>query len=206
MVIPTDINAIAAAKDLGTIQLRLFEVNPPSESDLADLRAQRIACGWKVETIPQWVKEVQEGHRLMWFICEKAQESSHTMESIGMISLNLYDPEDPSIANLRAPDAQRGDRVEISLLFVYPKHSGKGVGGQAIRYLEDLGREMGARVVTMNTAIGTHILEWYKGKLGYKECRPREKRYLIEVVRALGMPDECVYAAFLEKGLGASDE
>ncbi len=142
----------------------------------------------------------------MWFIRDKSQESLHAMESIGMISLNLYDPEDLSIANLRAPDAQKGDKVEISLLFIYPKQSGKGVGGQAIRYLEELGRELGARVVTMNTAIGTHILEWYKGKLGYKECRPREKRYLIEVVRALGMPDECVYAAFLEKSLDAGDE
>ncbi len=134
-----------------------------------------------------------------------AAEESRGTKSIGMVSLHLHDPKDPSLANFRAPEAEAGDRVEIEGIFVYPEFRRKGAAEQTIDYMEKLAKEMGAKVITMNAVQKSAILERYL-KIGYREYKPLEKRYLLRDVLALGWPEESVYAAFVEKRLDVVED
>ncbi|KAG8903952.1 hypothetical protein FRB99_002475 [Tulasnella sp. 403] len=183
------------------IRLRPFHVNPPSQEDIDNIRAQRIVCGWKVEYIPTWIKEIQAGERLMWFIhlprtspAEKPDE-----EAIGMVSLHLNDPQDATLANLRRDPP--GDRVEVSALFIYPQYRRKGYGEAAILMMEEIARGLGAKVSTMNTAAAGENMAKY-GRLGYREYKEKELRYPLDEILACGWTEEHRYAAFLEKRIG----
>ncbi|KAG8927857.1 hypothetical protein FRC02_007663 [Tulasnella sp. 418] len=184
------------------VYLRPLIVDPtPSETDIEALRHMRITCGWKVEAIPSWVIEVGNKTRLLWFIHLEPVEPKITAENkpIGMISLTLLDPRDNALANLVHPE-QPGDRVEIASLFVYPEYRKRGIGASAISQLERIGKEIGAKWATMNTAAAGANMSLYK-RMGYREFREREKRYPLKEILACGWTEEHCYAAFLEKQL-----
>lgn len=177
------------------IQLRPFAVDPaPSQADLDDLLAQRIACGWRYDFIDTWVDEIKAGWRLIWFI-----HVPGVKESIGMTALTLYDPLDRSIADLHAPDLP-GVRTEVSSLFVYPEYRNRGVATEAILMMEDVARGLGSTITTINTAaVGPTVAKY--AKMGYVEYKPKEQKYPLEIVSAMGLPADYCYAAFLEKKL-----
>ncbi|KAG8988651.1 hypothetical protein FRB90_002612 [Tulasnella sp. 427] len=168
-----------------------------SDADMKEVQNQRIACGWNYERVPIWQDEIQRGYRRLWFI--HIQTPEPLGEPAGMISLNLYDPVDSSVANLRAPPPHTGDRVEIGSLFVYPKHRRRGIGEAAIRELERVAEEVGADTITMNTAAVGESMRRYE-RMGYRQYK-KERKYPLEVVHALGLSEDYCDAAFLEKKL-----
>ncbi|KIO17834.1 hypothetical protein M407DRAFT_32494 [Tulasnella calospora MUT 4182] len=180
------------------IQLRPWVAVPElSEVDAEELKRQRIACGWHSERIPMWKEEIQSGTRYVWFI--HLRTPTGLTEPAGMISLCLFDPSDPTLADLLAPPPKTGTRVEIASLFIYPEYRRQGIGEAAIRELERTAAGLGAAVVTMNTpALGENIRRYRR--MGYQQYK-KEKKYPLKDVLACGFPEEYCYAAFLEKRL-----
>ncbi|KAG9018971.1 hypothetical protein FRB90_007735 [Tulasnella sp. 427] len=182
------------------IHLRPWIVDPaPSEADVKELHNQRIICGWHSERVPVWQEEIRSGARLIWFIHIQTPEG--LSETTGMISLNLSDPVDLSIANLRAPPPNTGDRVEIGSLFVYPKYRRRGIGEAAMLELERKAEEVGAGTITVNTMALGEVLRRYE-RMGYRQYK-RERKYKLEDVLAMGLTEEHCDAAFLEKKVPA---
>ncbi|KAG9000007.1 hypothetical protein FRB90_011907 [Tulasnella sp. 427] len=203
-VITNETAALLTPRDDGNsvpkIHLRPWIVGSnSSDADMKEVQNQRIACGWNFERIPIWQDEIQRGYRHLWLIHVQTPEGLG--EPAGMISLNLYDPADSSVANLRAPAPHTGDRVEIGSLFVYPKHRCRGIGEAAIRELERVAKEIGADTVTMNTAAVGESMRRYE-RMGYRQYK-KERKYPLEVVHALGLSEDYCDAAFLEKKLVA---
>ncbi|KAG8922576.1 hypothetical protein FRC01_013861 [Tulasnella sp. 417] len=180
------------------IHLRQLVVHPePSETDVQDLKGQRIACGWSEERIPTWIEELRSGTRFIWFI--HLRTSTGLTESAGMISLCLFDPFDLSLADLLAPPPKTGKRVEIASLFISPQYRRQGIGEAAIRELERTAAGLGAAIVTMNTPALSENVRRYQ-RMGYQQYK-KEKKYPLKDVLACGFPEEYCYAAFLEKHL-----
>ncbi|KAG8964247.1 hypothetical protein FRC00_003126 [Tulasnella sp. 408] len=181
------------------IELRPWVVVPKSsEADLEELRTQRIASGWFPERIPIWEEEVRKGTRCIWFI--EVRTPTGSTEVAGMVSLNLYEPSDLSLANLRAPSSEAGSRVEGSLLFIYPKYRGRGLWGAVLREVERNAAELGATTVTTHTRAMSGKVQMYE-RMGYHQYKPQEKIYDPKLVSALGYPEEHCYAAFFEKNV-----
>ena len=176
---------------------------PTIHEDAPILTKLRLDCGWKADAVPTWIVEIAQGHRLMWLIYDQPYLKPNNQVvaplPIGMISLCLFDPKDPTLANFSAPDESiRGKRAEVSSLFVYPEYRGRGVGTGAINYVEKIAVERGVDTVTMNTAAASRNLPRYL-KLGYEEYKPRERKYPLHEILASGWTEEHCYAAFLEK-------
>jgi ribosomal protein S18 acetylase RimI-like enzyme len=184
----------------------------------------RIASGWYYERIPSWLKEIETGQRLMWFIylsdpmsqvlATAANSAGSTTNSpltstsgssnqsgfqsyppVGMVCLSLYNQEDPSLASF----SQTG-RTEICSLFVYAAYRPLGVGVAAIQNMERRAQMMGAVFVTLNTPAVERPLRKYTS-MGYREYKSRSRAYSISDVRNAGLPEEYEVAAFLEKSL-----
>ncbi|KAG8922573.1 hypothetical protein FRC01_013858 [Tulasnella sp. 417] len=178
-------------------ELRPWVVAPePSKADVEELRRQRVACGWYADRIPIWEQEIRNGTRYIWLI--HVRTPTGLTEIAGMISLNLYDPTDPSLANFRAPGSLAGDRAEVSLIFIYPKYRGRGILGAASRRVEQKAAELGVTTATGNTMARSEKLRIYEG-MGYQQYKPVEKIYDSQEMSALGFGEEHCYAAFIEK-------
>jgi len=187
------------------VHYREIRPGPTMKENASILTQLRIDCGWNADAVPGWILDIERGYRLIWFIYNQPyRQPTNPMNvrlPIGMISLCLYDPKDPTLANIAAQDDSiRGRRAEVSSLFVYPDYRRRGVGKGAIDYVEEMAAQRGVDTVTMNTdAAGTN-LEIYL-KMGYQEYKPREKKWPLDEVQTLGFTEEHCWAAFLEKRL-----
>jgi GNAT superfamily N-acetyltransferase len=174
-------------------QVVLREIlSSPPERDMEELRAMRIACGWHVEEIPNWLRQVETGTRLLFFVYPG---SSAEGKPAGMISLDLLSEKDLSMADFR-----NTGRVEISSLFVYKEYRRTGMGAAAFTKLEDKAREMGAKVAVVNTMLKGPNLQRYE-KIGYKQYKEPKKVYVVGDLLRLGLTEDHAYAAYLEKPL-----
>ncbi|KAG8922574.1 hypothetical protein FRC01_013859 [Tulasnella sp. 417] len=179
------------------VELRPWVVAPqPSEADVEELRRQRMACGWGADRIPIWEQEIRNGTRYIWFV--HAREPSGRTEIAGMISLDLFNSSDPSLANFRAPGSLAGDRVEVCLAYVYPKFRRRGFWELMVQAAEDTAAELGAKIATGNTMSLHPKVRMYE-KRGCQRYKPPEKIYDLKEMEALGFGEEHCYAAFFEK-------
>jgi GNAT superfamily N-acetyltransferase len=184
-----DIVAAAITRSRPEIFLREITTAPPSESDVEELREMRTACGWYVKEIPKWLREVQAGTMLLFFIY------LNPGKPVGMIALNLVSETDLSLASFHT-----AGRVEICSLFVYHEYRRIGVGAAAFTKLEDLARDMGAKVATVNTSAPSPLVKRYE-KVGYRQYKEPKQLYSVEDLAKLGFTEEYTYAAYLEKSL-----
>lgn len=201
---------------------------PISPDDLDQLRAMRIASGWYYERIPSWLKELETGQRLMWFIylsdpisqvlanaansagsnaSSPLTSTSGTSGQSGMgIQFQSFPPVGMvclSLYNQEDPSlasfSQTG-RMEICSLFVYGAYRSLGVGVAAMQNMEMRAQMMGAIFVTLNTpAVEKHLRKYTS--MGYREYKPRSRVYSISDVRNAGLSEDYEVAAFLEKSL-----
>ncbi|CAG7845981.1 SubName: Full=Uncharacterized protein {ECO:0000313/EMBL:CCA69271.1} [Serendipita indica DSM 11827] len=176
---------------------------PPTVADLKALQDMRVACGWYLDRIPRWLEEVATNRRFLWFI--HFGTSAYTpggmnivpqSPPIGMISLYLENPDDPTLACFSLTS-----RVEITSLFVYASYRHLGVGAAAIQEMERRAKSFGATHTTFNTMATERHLRVFKD-LGYHEFKPRSPlTYSVADVVGVGMPASSCVAAFLEKAL-----
>lgn len=134
---------------------------------------------------------------------------------IGMISIYLENPDDPSLASFATTS-----RVEITSLFarifsnilvikcanrrieqVYASYRHLGIGAAAIQEMERRAKCLGATHTTFNTMAMERHLRVFKEVLGYHEYKPRNATYAISDIVGAGWPSNCHIAAFLEKEL-----
>jgi GNAT superfamily N-acetyltransferase len=155
----------------------------------------RIACGWSVEEIPNWLRQVAGGTRLLFFIYPSSSAKAKGRPA-GMISLNLVSEKDRTLA-----DFHNTGRVEISSLFVYHEYRKTGVGAAAFNKLEEKARDMGAKVVTVNTQAPSPLVQRYE-RIGYNQYKEPKKIYPVVDILKLGLTEEYCFAAYLEKPLG----
>ena len=116
--------------------------------------------------------------------------------AIGMISLYLHNPDDPSLASYALTS-----RVEITSLFVYASYRHLGIGTAAIQEMERRAKTFGASHTTFNTMAVERHLRVFKEELGYREYKARSATYSVADVVGAGFPSSYHVAAFLEKAL-----
>ncbi|KAG8808816.1 hypothetical protein FRC18_004838 [Serendipita sp. 400] len=176
---------------------------PPSANDVKTLHDMRVACGWYLDRVPRWIQEVATNKRFLWFIHFGAPTYSPggpvitpQGPAVGMISLYLENPEDPSLASYSTTS-----RVEITSLFIYASYRHLGIGSAAIKEMERRAKTFGATHTTFNTMAMERHLRLFKEELGYREYKPRSQMYSVSDVVGAGLPEQYSVAAFLEKAL-----
>jgi GNAT superfamily N-acetyltransferase len=183
---------------------------------------QRVACGWYLDRVPRWIHEIASNKRFLWFI-HFGTMNPHTgnivaqSPAIGMISLYLDNPDDPTLASFALTS-----RVEITSLFartpflhvklpyrrlltnilqVYASYRHLGIGATAIREMERRAKAFGATHTTFNTMAVDRHLRVFKEELGYREYKARKPSYSVADIVGAGWPSNYSVAAFLEKEL-----
>ncbi|PVG02680.1 hypothetical protein CPB86DRAFT_696466 [Serendipita vermifera] len=182
---------------------------PPSADDIKTLQDMRVACGWYLDRVPRWIHEIASNKRFLWFI-HFGTINPHTgnivaqSPAIGMISLYLDNPDDPTLASFAITS-----RVEITSLFartlsqsraiVYASYRHLGIGATAIREMERRAKAFGATHTTFNTMAVDRHLRVFKEELGYREYKARKPSYSVADIVGAGWPSNYSVAAFLEK-------
>ncbi|KAG8751704.1 hypothetical protein FRC14_007668 [Serendipita sp. 396] len=169
---------------------------PFSGYDLETLRAMRTSCGMYADRIPRWSQEVMQDKRRMYFIYLSDPIYTPNAVPIGMVSLLLYNCDDPTLASY----ANTG-RVEVSSLFVYQAYRHLGVGLSAMLEMERRAADIGALFITLNTMATPKNLHLYS-QLGYREFKPRlASGYSAQDIMGSGVPTTESAACFMEKPL-----
>jgi GNAT superfamily N-acetyltransferase len=169
---------------------------PFSGSDLSSLQVMRTSCGLYADRIPRWSQEVSQDRRRMYFIYLTDPFSGAPAVPIGMISLNLYNTDDPSLACYSTTG-----RVEVSSLFVYQAYRHLGVGLSAMMEMERRAAQIGALYITLNTMATPKNLQLYS-QLGYREFKPRcSSCYSSQDILGTGAATAESAACFMEKPL-----
>lgn len=164
-------------------------------ADLEYLKAMRTSCGLYADRIPRWSQEVAQGLRKMYFIY-LSDPISAPSPPVGMISLNLYNSDDTSLASYSATG-----RVEVSSLFVYQAYRHLGVGLSAMIEMERRAADIGAVFITLNTMATPKNLLVYS-QLGYREFKPRySAAYSPQDILGSGVASAESAACFMEKRL-----
>ncbi|KZT51307.1 hypothetical protein CALCODRAFT_145267 [Calocera cornea HHB12733] len=168
--------------------LRPFTVPAPPEA-VEELREMRIACGWDVELIGEWMVEIKEGRRIQW-------TAYMGQEPIGMCALNIYSIHDETLAN-------GVDRAEVAGMFLYPAWRSLGLGKAMMTHVEQEAAQMGMKKTTVNTrSLGPSLMPYIRR--GYREYKAREMKYLLDTILGLGLTPEHMSASFLEKPVPAA--
>lgn len=161
-----------------TANMYLRAVSPDSQSDAEVLIKMRRACGWQENEVPDWLEEIKNNQRLIWFICMDDHMSEdpdyHQIDNtnlIGMAALILEDVKDASVASLTTTG-----RVGIASLFVYQEFRRQGGGLWAFKELEKVASQLGATTVTVITATKGRLVSWYES-LGYRMYRIDPERF-----------------------------
>lgn len=115
---------------------------------------------------------------------------------IGMISLNLYNTDDISLASFSTTG-----RVEVSSLFVYQAYRHLSVGLSAMMEMERRAAEIGAYFITLNSMATPRNIQLYT-QLGYREFKPRcGSSYSSQDILGSGVATPESMACFMEKRL-----
>ena len=169
---------------------------PFSGNDLSTLQAMRTSCGLYADRIPRWSQEVALNQRRMYFIYLTDPFSGVPALPIGMISLNFYNTDDPSLANYAVTG-----RVEVSSLFVYQAYRHLGVGLSAMIEMERRAAQVGASHITLNMMATQKNLQLYS-RLGYREFKQRcSSAYSSQDILGSGVATAESAACFMEKRL-----
>lgn len=198
---PDQMDMITSATGMcPTLYYRPLSV-PPTTADIRTLQDMRVACGWYLDRVPRWIDEVATNKRFLWFIHFGVIHPTTgnlvgQSPAIGMISLYLDNPEDPSLASYSLTS-----RVEITSLFVYASYRHLGIGMAAIKEMERRAQTFGASHTTFNTMAVERHLRVFKEELGYREYKARTATYSVSDVIGAGFPPNYHIAAFLEKAL-----
>lgn len=156
----------------------------------------RTSCGLYADRIPRWSQEVAQDRRRMYFVYLSDPFSGPPTAPIAMISLNLYNADDPSLASYSTTG-----RVEVSSLFVYQAYRSLGVGLSAMLEMERRASEIGATYITLNTMATPKNLQLYS-QLGYREFKPRlASGYSSQDILGSGVATAESAACFMEKPL-----
>ncbi|EJT98806.1 hypothetical protein DACRYDRAFT_17955 [Dacryopinax primogenitus] len=182
-----NVTHLKTASGLGFTLCPFLVPAPPAAVE--ELRKMRIACGWDVELIDEWIIEIKEGRRIQWTAFKDDT-------AIGMCALNIYSIHDESLAN-------GVDRGEVAGMFLYPEWRSLGIGKTMMTYVEHEAAQMGMKITTVNTRSMGPSLGPYLRR-GYREYKGREMKYLLETILGLGLTPEHMSAAFLEKPVPAA--
>ncbi|GAA5856315.1 hypothetical protein JCM8547_000865 [Rhodosporidiobolus lusitaniae] len=151
------------------MSVRFVRVDADSEQHLAELRRQRILCGWGLEAIPTWQRLIRTGIRDMFWIfpAEGVKEPEEVLEKLNLDRGKIGPPApDPSFLPLGhvaldwedyAGEPSLANKDEgvctIATFFILLSQQGKGLGKVVMREMEKLAvsPELNAKVITLNT-------------------------------------------------------
>ena len=136
---------------------------PPTQAELATLAQLRTAAGWYLDRISQWELEVATRQRYIWFIhftnpLAMIMGTMADTPAIGMVSLLLENPMDPSLASYSTTS-----RVEITSLFVLASYRHLGVGMVALQEMESRAKSFGASKQLVNITLNTYSRSSHAG-------------------------------------------
>ncbi|BGP12531.1 hypothetical protein JCM10213_007625 [Rhodosporidiobolus nylandii] len=164
--------------------LQLVRFNPDNTSEVAELRRQRILCGWAVELVETWCAAVRRGERILYWILpsdpsafslpeeeplslnpdEKGPPADPSFQPIGHVALDWVDHDgDESLADKDA------GIIHLATFFVLKSQQGKGLGTIVMQEMEArAAKDLGAKVMTLTTIGKEHARDatWW-AKHGY---------------------------------------
>lgn len=116
-------------------QCRLEPINLHDPDQYAEVRRQRLLCGWDHEpaTLEQWKLKQAEGLKSFFWITIPSSTAEEPAMRAGHISLDGYsEPPDPELS--------RTDKSILALqtFFVLPEYRALRLGGRAMELIEEL--------------------------------------------------------------------
>ena len=138
-------------------------IRPVGPGDAPALRRMREEAGWDVEKVPEWIAASLSGERPSWV-------AELDGEAVGMVSLELVDPDDPEVADGKGVAA-------VTSLSVLASAGRRGIGRTLTVFAEEQARARGVRVLTLNTRpTNAAALALYEG-LGYRRWKEEERSW-----------------------------
>ncbi|GAA5974900.1 hypothetical protein JCM21900_002944 [Sporobolomyces salmonicolor] len=193
----------------------LVRFEPDNDAHVAELKHQRILCGWGVESVEIWREQVRRGVKgLFWvFPAEGKHAEGHFRPLPGREALNADADKlgpsspDPSFrpighVSLDWEDYQHDDSLAnrdegvctLASFYILASQQGLGLGTVVMKELEALAVKLGARAITLNTVDGEEAVKpefWEKQGIRYSpKLRVNEVWYkrLGYVVYKRGVP------------------
>ncbi|KAM0755685.1 hypothetical protein T439DRAFT_320392 [Meredithblackwellia eburnea MCA 4105] len=179
--------------------LELIKYDPTSEIHIQELKRQRVLCGWGLENVEMWTRQVAEGEKGLYWIfpppslihlyplpsqdhisseqlTEVPLDPNPEFRALGHISLDWIDYDgDETLAN------REEKKVTLATFYILKAAQGRGVGRSAMDAVEELAvsPEFAAKVITLNTCPVEDLLnpEWCRKHgqplLPEKQCMQR---------------------------------
>ncbi|GAA5981436.1 hypothetical protein JCM10908_004108 [Rhodotorula pacifica] len=151
-------------------KIRFVRFRPDDATEVAELRRQRVLCGWGLEKVDLWLKQVQRGVKNLYWIYVDPQPPiaefeplnleptkygppppDPTFAPIGHVSLDWEDYE----GEIELADKERGI-LTLATFFILGSLQGSGLGNLVMREMEKMAAspELDASVLTLNTLDG----------------------------------------------------
>ncbi|GAA6012728.1 hypothetical protein JCM10207_005339 [Rhodosporidiobolus poonsookiae] len=153
--------------------VRFQRFEPDNERDVAELRRQRVLCGWGAHAVDLWCEMARKGVRNLYWIFPFDPEAYGPLPDDEPLSQETSKlgppPPDPSFRPLGhvsldwedyAGDTSLCDRekgiITLASFFILKSQQGRRLGSTVMKELEELaaGPELRATVVTLDTFDG----------------------------------------------------
>ncbi|KAG8857556.1 hypothetical protein FRB91_011154 [Serendipita sp. 411] len=154
-----------------TPNMSLRPVIPTSKEDEEALYQMRIACGWDAPRVSAWMKDIESGQRLLWFIVISSEGDSVSTEDkkdgilVGMIALVLENENNTR----NSFSLSKFGTAQICSLFVYPQYRRGGLGKAAFLEVEEHARKLGVKMILLQTGTYENNNVPRYEKLGYQQ-------------------------------------
>ncbi|GAA6006655.1 hypothetical protein JCM10207_005007 [Rhodosporidiobolus poonsookiae] len=150
--------------------VRFARFQPDDDREVAELRRQRVLCGWGEESVDSWREQVRRGVKNLYWIFPTDEAAYGPLPDEEPLSL------DPTKTGPTAPDATfrplghvsmdwedyAGDEslcdrekgiITLATFFILKSQQGKRLGSVVMKEMEALaaGPELNATVITLNT-------------------------------------------------------
>ncbi|KWU46931.1 hypothetical protein RHOSPDRAFT_31754 [Rhodotorula sp. JG-1b] len=164
-------------------RIRFVRFRPDAPTEVAELRRQRVLCGWGLENVDQWLKQVERGVKNLYWIYVDPQPALSATEMLNLEPTKAGPPPpDPNFTpighvSLDWEDyggedelADKAKRIcTLATFFILGSLQGGGLGNLVMREMEQMaaGPELDASVLTLNTLDGdVHRDPAFWAKLG----------------------------------------
>ncbi|EAW10394.1 GNAT family N-acetyltransferase [Aspergillus clavatus NRRL 1] len=131
----------------------LIPINLHNPDEYAELKAQRVQCGWdSTDTaLLKWRAKQDENLKSFFWITVPSESAPSKAIRVGHISLDAYS--DPPDLGLASPDKST---LTIQNFFIRPEHRGSGLGNHVLALAEGMATQEPwgsprCRFVTINT-------------------------------------------------------
>ncbi|GAA6015061.1 hypothetical protein JCM8202_004868 [Rhodotorula sphaerocarpa] len=151
-----------------TVRFERFQPGEPVQ--VAELRRQRVLCGWGLENVDLWCRQVEEGVKNLYWIWVDPKPTLPETEVLNLDPTEVGPPApDPTFTPIGhvsldwedyGGEAELADRARgictVATFFILVSMQGGGLGNLVMREMEAMaaGPELNAAVITLNTLDG----------------------------------------------------